>query len=83
MPSSAAWLGQVKGQESKVEGRKSKVESQNLVVVSFGMASVTKRRSFPSRHGGRNPVRWGLTWTRLRGGDNIGDFHLLGWAAGP
>jgi hypothetical protein len=26
-------------------------------VMSFGMGSLSKRRSFPSRHGGRNPVR--------------------------
>jgi hypothetical protein len=28
-----------------------------LVVVSFDVASISKRQSFPSPHGGRNPVR--------------------------
>jgi hypothetical protein len=45
------------------------------------LSEIALRRSFPRRRES-SPTATGLD-PRLRGGDNHGDFHLLGWAAGP
>jgi hypothetical protein len=48
---------------------------------SFAPSKITPCRSFPRKR------EFSSFWTdvdpRLRGGDNNGDFHFVGWSPGP
>jgi hypothetical protein len=50
-------------------------------ILRFAPSKITPRRSFPRKRES-SFFRTGVD-PRLRGGDNKGDFHLVGWAPGP
>jgi hypothetical protein len=47
----------------------------------FALSKITRGLSFPRKR--ESSSMWTYVDPRLRGGDNTGDFHLFGWAAGP
>ena len=47
----------------------------------FALSKITRGLSFPRKR--ESSSMWAYLDPRLRGGDNTGDFHLFGWAAGP
>jgi len=50
-------------------------------MLRFAPLKVAAILSFPRKR--ESTYFWSDVDPRLRGGDNNGDFHLLGWAAGP
>ena len=53
----------------------------NAEILRFALLKITPCQSFPRKR--ESSRMWTELDPRLRGGDNTGDFHLLGWAAGP
>jgi hypothetical protein len=54
---------------------------KNAEILRFALLKITPCLSFPRKR--ESSSMWTDVDPRLRGGDNTGDFHLLGWAAGP
>jgi hypothetical protein len=50
-------------------------------MLRFAPSKIAAILSFPRKR--ESTFFWADVDPRLRGGDNKGDFHLLGWAAGP